>query len=286
MSNVSIEERWITVDGTNTRYLEVGSGPPVIMLHGAQTYLSADIFTDAMEPIADGGFRAIAYDQPGYGLSDNPSDYTVSFRMAFVTRLMDVLGIESAALVGHAHAGGMVVRLALREPDRVAAVVVVCNFTLVPPLPGKQPAEGPPGLSTPSPSSPTLSDVRAELENDVYHKGLITPDVVKKKHRLSIGKNATAAIERAKAHEPFHDVAPLWERLGEIRVPLLLLYGNEDRESMSQRALLLKSQQPTLDIRLVPNASHLLMWDAPDVFTTSVLECLAAPSQAIASASS
>ena len=279
MTSVSIEERWITVDGANIRYLEVGSGPPVIMIHGAQTYLSADIFTDVMGPIADGGFRVIAYDQPGYGLSDHPSDYTVSYRMAFITRLMDVLGIESAALVGHAHAGGMVVRLALREPDRVAAVIVVCNFTLVPPLPGEQPAEAPPGLNAPSPASPTLSDVRAELENDVYHKSLITPDVVEEKHRLSIGKNAAAAIERAKARAPFRDTTPLWERLSEIRVPLLLLYGNEDRESMCQRALLLKNQQPTLDIRLVPNASHLLMWDAPDVFTTSVLECLSAPSR-------
>ena len=55
MTSVSIEERWITVDGANIRYLEVGSGPPVIMIHGAQTYLSADIFTDVMG--ADCGWR-------------------------------------------------------------------------------------------------------------------------------------------------------------------------------------------------------------------------------------
>ena len=188
---------------------------------------------------------------------------------------MDVLGIESAALVGHAQAGGMVVRLALREPDRVTAVVSVCNFTLVPPLAGKQSAGAPPERSAPSPSVLTLSDVRAELEDDVYHKGLITPEMVEKKFQLSIGKNAAAAIRRAKARQPFRDAVPLWERLREICVPLLVLYGEEDRESVSQRARLLKSQQPTLDIRVVPNASHLLMWDAPNAFTTSVLECLA-----------
>ena len=272
---MSIEERWVTVDGTNIRYLEVGSGPPVIMLHGAQTYLSADIFTDVMEPIADGGFRVIAYDQPGYGLSDLPPDHTMSYRMTFVTQLMDVLGIESAALVGHAQAGGMVVRLALREPDRVAAVVAVCNLTLVPPFPGVSPAAARPERSAPSPSGPTLSDVRAELEADIYHKDLITPDVVERKHLLSIGKNATAAIRRAQVHEPYHDAMPVWERLREIRVPLLVLYGDADRESVSQRALLLKRRQPELDIRVVPDASHLLMWDAPHAFTTSVLECLA-----------
>ncbi len=275
MSNVSIEERWVTVDGANIRYLEVGSGPPVIMIHGAQTYLSADIFTDVMAPIADGGFRVIAYDQPGFGLSDHPPDYTVSYRITFVTKLMDVLGIESAALMGHAQAGGMVVRLALREPDRVTAVVSVCNFTLVPPLPGERLVEASPERSVASPSGPTLSDVRAELEDDVYDKGLITQEMVEKKLLLSTGKNATAAIRRAQSRQPFHDAVPVWERLREIRVPLLVLYGEEDRESVGQRARLLKSQQPTLDIRVVPNAAHLLMWDAPDAFTTSVLGCLA-----------
>ena len=160
MSDVSIEERWVTVDRANIRYLEVGSGPPVIMIHGAQTYLSADIFTDVMGPVADGGFRVIAYDQPGYGLSGHPPDYTLSYRITFVTKLMDVLGIESAALVGHAQAGGMVVRLALRAPDRVTAVVSVCNFTSAPPLPGSQPSEAP---QEPSASGPTLSDIRAEM---------------------------------------------------------------------------------------------------------------------------
>ena len=275
MTDVSIVERWVTVDGTSIRYLGVGSGPPVIMIHGAQTYLSADIFNDVMAPIADGGFRVIAYDQPGYGLSGHPPDYTVSYRITFVTKLMDVLGIESAALVGHAQAGGMVVRLALRAPDRVTAVVSVCNFTSAPPLLGKQSAGTPSAPSVPSLSGSTLSDVRAELEDDVYHKDLITPEVVEKKFQLSIGKNAAAAIRRAKARQPFHDAVPLWERLREIRVPLLVLYGEEDRQSVSERARLLKSQQPDLAIRVVPNASHLLMWDAPDAFTTSVLECLA-----------
>ena len=272
MSNVSIEERWVTVDGANIRYLEVGSGPPVFMVHGAQTYLSADIFADVMEPVADGGYRVIAYDQPGYGLSDHPPDYTMSYRMTFVTKLMDALDIEAAALVGHAQAGGMVLRLTLREPERVTAIIPVCNFTSAPPLPGSQPAQA---LPEPSASGPSLSDVRAELGDDVYHKGLITPELVEKKHLLSIGKNATAAIRRAQTRESYNDAVPVWERFWEIRVPLLLLYGEEDRESMGQRARLMKSQQPALDIRVVPNASHLLMWDAPEAFTTSVLECLA-----------
>ena len=268
VSGLSIEERWVSVDGLSIRYLEAGSGPPVIMLHGSQAYLSADVFTGVMGPIAGGGFWVIAYDQPGYGLSDNPSDYRVSYRMAFITKLMDVLGIESAALLGHAHAGGMVVRLALREPERAAAVIVVCNRSLIPPLPGGQSTGSQPEPSAPSLSGPTLSGVRAELEDDVYHKSSITPDLVEKKLRLSLGKNLAAAAGREQAREPYDDPVPVWERLREIAAPLLLLYGDRDRPSLGQRALLLKEQQPDLDIRVVKDAAHLLMWDAPEAFTT------------------
>ena len=121
--------------------------------------------------------------------------------------------------------------------------------------------------------------MRAELENDVYDKGLITPEVVEKKLQLSIGKNLTAAAERRKFREPWNDAAPVWERLREISAPLLLMYGARDRESVGQRALLLKAQQPDLGIRVIEDAAHLLMWDAPGAFTSGVLGCLADASQ-------
>jgi pimeloyl-ACP methyl ester carboxylesterase len=274
MQVMSVEERWANVDGLRIRYLEAGSGPAVIMLHGVQAFLSSDIFTGVMEPIAAGGFRAIAYDQPGFGLSDNPSDFSTSYRINFIPKLMDALGIESAALIGHANGGGIVVRLALSEPGRVAAVIPFANLSLVPPLPVEQQTESPPVQAAPVASTPTLSSVRAEIEEDVYHKDLITPEVVEHKLQMSLGKNLIAEAEREKVREPWNDPIPVWERLRQIQVPLMLLFGDRDRESVAQRALLLKAQQPDLDIRLVPDASHLTHWDAPEAFTSDVLECL------------
>jgi pimeloyl-ACP methyl ester carboxylesterase len=187
---------------------------------------------------------------------------------------MDALGIESAALIGHANGGGIVVRLALSEPGRVAAVIPFANLSLVPPLPVEQQTEAPPAQAAPVASTPTLSSVRAEIEEDVYHKDLITPEVVEHKLQMSLGKNLIAEGERQKVREPWNDPVPVWERLREIQVPLMLLFGDRDRESVAQRALLLKEQQPDLDIRLVPDASHLIQWDAPEAFTADVLECL------------
>jgi len=70
----TIEDRFLTVAGLKIRYLEQGSGPTAILLHGASLGSSADVWRRNLAPLADYGIRAIAYDQPGFGLSDDPPD--------------------------------------------------------------------------------------------------------------------------------------------------------------------------------------------------------------------
>ena len=99
-------ENSIQVDGLKIRYLEEGSGTPVVLLHGASLGSSGDVWEETLSSLAQGGFRGISYDQPGYGHSDNPKDYRPSYREAFVLKFMDALGIRQACLVGHSQAGG------------------------------------------------------------------------------------------------------------------------------------------------------------------------------------
>ena len=58
------EDRFVTVEGLKLRYIERGTGPAVILLHGASLGSSADVFLRNLGPLADAGFRAIAFDQP------------------------------------------------------------------------------------------------------------------------------------------------------------------------------------------------------------------------------
>ena len=275
MSGVPFEDRWVRVDGLNIRYLEAGSGTPVVLLHGASLGSSAEVWEGVVTPLAGGGHRVLAYDQPGYGLSDNPGDYSLAYRTAFITKLMDGLGIKRGLLVGHSQAGGMAVRVAMEHADRVTGVVVVCTGTLLPPPPGGAPAEARQGAGETARADPTADDVRKLLEADVYHKELVTPEAVERRRRLSVGKNVTAAAGRAMAREPQQDEVPLWRRIGELPVPLLMFYGDQDRASAGARATLLKEQRPELDIEVVKDAAHLLMWDAPRVFTNRMLRFLA-----------
>ena len=118
------EDKFVQVGRLKTRYLEEGSGPAVILLHGASLGSSADVFTRNLSSLARAGLRVIAYDQPGFGLTDNPGDYSVAYRRRFIMMFMDALALERAALVGHSQAGSMAVALAFEYPQRISKVMI------------------------------------------------------------------------------------------------------------------------------------------------------------------
>ena len=265
------------IDGLKIHYLEEGSGPAVVLLHGASLGSAASVWEQTLPAIARGGFHAIAYDQPGFGLSDNPTDYSGAYRTQFITKFMDALGIERAALVGHSQAGRMAVTVALQQPSRTSCVVVIGCGSLLPQLPGQSRSGGGGEGQEGTGSEPTLEDARRLLENNLFDISLITPEVLEKRHQMSVGKNFTAFIERSKVREGQKQGVPAWKRLEEISVPLLLLYGRQDRGSAAKRCALLKEQAPRLQIELIDNASHLLMWDAQEKFNERLLSFLSVP---------
>ena len=112
------ENKYVQVDGLKTRYIEDGAGPAAILLHGASLGSSADVFERNLKPLASAGVRAIAYDQPGFGLTDNPTDYSVAYRRRFIMMFMDALGLQSAAMVGHSQAGSYGRRQCLRTSKK------------------------------------------------------------------------------------------------------------------------------------------------------------------------
>ena len=55
----------------------------------------------------------------------------------------------------------------------------------------------------------------------------------------------------------------MWQRLTEVQVPLLLIFGRDDRARAADRATP-EREQPPLDIHIIPNCKHLVPWDAAD----------------------
>jgi len=259
-------EKFVEVDGLKTRYLEEGSGPAVLLLHGASLGSSADVWERNLAPLARHGLRALAFDHPGFGLTDNAQDYSVAYRRSFILKFMDALGVKKASLVGHSQAGGMAIGLAFDHTDRIAKVVVLATGSLLPPLPGGDKGgagEGEEGGT----NEPTLADSRKLLEQNLFNQSLITAEVLEKRQRMSVGKNFQAFLERAKApRSGGKEAVPIWERLHRLPVPLLMLYGKQDRGSAAARAAALKERFPALNLHLLDNAKHLAQWDAAEEF--------------------
>lgn len=265
-------DQYVSVDGLRIRYFEQGAGRPVILLHGASLGSSADVFRRNMGPLAAAGFRVIAFDSPGFGLSDAPSDHSNAYRAAAILKFMDALGIGKAAIVGHSQAGGPAVQIALAHPDRVSHVVVLGTGSLLPPAddsmkePGaarQQPAEP----KAADMREPTLEDTRNQLVWNLFHTELVTDEELAARHAMSVGRNFASMIartehaERQPAKEP---AVPLWKRLVEVRQPLLLLFGRQDRSWAYKRAMKLKEIYPGLDLLILEDCKHMVPWDAAE----------------------
>jgi 4,5:9,10-diseco-3-hydroxy-5,9,17-trioxoandrosta-1(10),2-diene-4-oate hydrolase len=267
-----VKDKYVTVDGLRLRYIEEGYGPAVLLLHGASLGSSADVFLRNLGPLARAGFRVIAFDQPGFGLSEVPADLSAAYRRDSIPKFMDALSLKTAALVGHSQAGSPAVQLALKEPARTTHVIVLGTGSLLPPLgegEGNEAAAQQRLERRMAAEEPTLEDTRRMLEATLFHHELITPEELALRHARSVGRNfeafvaRNAAAEAAPAKEP---KTPLWQRLAELPMPLLMIYGREDRAHAAERARLLKKKYPRLNLHIVPGCKHLVPWDAADEF--------------------
>jgi len=269
-----LQDKYVTVDGLKLRYIEEGEGHPVILLHGASLGSSADVFRRNIGPLAEAGFRAISFDQPGFGLSDVPEDHSAGFRKKIMSKFAAALGLEKVALVGHSQAGNPAVQLALETPERYSHIVVLGTGSLLPPVDtgaADRGAEAQHRLERRmTASEPTLEDTRKLLQENLYHHELITPDELELRHSQSIGRNFRAFVARTEAGETApkkeDGKPPLWRRLPDLHVPLLMIFGRNDRAHAADRAAMLKQTYPQLQIHVVNNCKHLVPWDAADEF--------------------
>ncbi len=111
-------------NGIELAVIDEGTGDPVVLIHGFPEL--AYSWRYQIPALAEAGFRAIAYDQRGYGASSKPADvteYGLTSLVADAIGLLDTLGIERATLVGHDWGSIVTWTAALLHPDRVARVV-------------------------------------------------------------------------------------------------------------------------------------------------------------------
>ncbi|MCI0589364.1 MAG: alpha/beta fold hydrolase [Planctomycetes bacterium] len=234
----TIRRRWerlgyareVEVDGVRIHYVEAGTGPAVFLVHGMGDCSIG--WRHQLETLAGAGYRAIAWDMMGAGLSDKPveREYSMPAMAELLESFRARLGIERAALVGSSYGGGVALLQARRRPDRVSALV------------GVDPACYADGVGSYTrlfnnpwfnrllyPLVPARLLVRIGLGQCVPDLSVIGSEVFEEYVREAKRPGAKSAFARFEQDVMPEDPAPFEAGHREIPVPTLILWGRRDR---------------------------------------------------------
>jgi pimeloyl-ACP methyl ester carboxylesterase len=123
-------QRWIDVDGALVNTIDIGDGPPVVLVHGLGA--NWQNWLEVIPVLVERGFRAIAFDLPGFGHSEMPAEsISIPGYGMVLDALLDGLGVRGpAAVVGSSMGGFIAAELAISRPQRVERLVLVSAAAL------------------------------------------------------------------------------------------------------------------------------------------------------------
>ncbi len=128
------EPRYLDLDGVRMHYVDEGSGPAVLMLHGNPTW--SFYYRELIKGLRD-RFRVIVPDHVGCGLSDKPQryEYTLETHIRNLSRLVDHLDVGALDLVVHDWGGAIGFGWAMRNSEQVRRIVVFNTSAFAGPCP-------------------------------------------------------------------------------------------------------------------------------------------------------
>ena len=130
------EEHYEVIDGIRLHYVDEGSGPPILLVHGQPTW--SYLYRKMIRPLVAAGYRCIAPDLMGFGLSDKPTDesaYTLGRHVELVTGLVEKLQLAGVTIVGQDWGGPVGLRYAIDHQDNVRSLVILNTLVKITPVP-------------------------------------------------------------------------------------------------------------------------------------------------------
>lgn len=256
---------------------EAGSpeSPVVLLLHGLGD--EADTWRHLIEPLA-ANCRVIAPDLPGFARSDKPQiDYTIRFLCEIVLELLDTLAIPAATWIGHSLGAILSQTIALEHPERVDSLVLIDGTllaraqklslqTLLFLVPGvgewlynrlrKNPQAA---YNTLYPYYYDL-DGLPQADRDFLFQRVnqrVWSDDQRRAYFSTLRNMASYATKAQKG---------LDDRLAQMKIPTLVVWGENDRLFPVENARGLAEIQPTARLVILPQAGHNLQQERPQEF--------------------
>jgi len=278
--NVAVEEQNVEIDGLPIRYLAAGEGPPLILLHGA-----GDNSLDWrwVMPSLASTHRVYAPDLPGSPDSARPAaDYSSVYFERFVVGFLDALGIESAAMVGNSLGGLIALRVALSEPARVTALVLVDSAGLGRTINPAFTSVNVPGLG--EAAAPFWRTSVGAYQRAWGRTALLFahPPVSVPREWLAEQCRLAQSSGYLEAHltvlralvSPFGQREVMVDRLTSLKIPTLVVWGARDRVFPESHAREAVGRLREGSLALIPDCGHMPHVECPDRFLAALDEFL------------
>ncbi|MCG2594523.1 alpha/beta hydrolase [Ramlibacter sp. XY19] len=251
-------------------FTTLGGGPTVLMLHGIGGGHLA--FAPQVETLANAGYRAVAWDMPGYGHSAPIEPYTFKGLAQSCIALIEALQCEDVILLGHSMGGMVAQEVVARRPDLVKRLVLC----------GTSPSFGKPDgdwqrafiaeRTAPLDAGQTMAQLAETLVPRMIGSGSLPEGVRLATHCMGMVPPATyrRALECLVTFDRRANLA-------NITVPTLLIAGEQDRNAPPAVMKKMAEAIPYGTFLEMKGIGHLQNLEAPDDFDGLLLNFLALP---------
>lgn len=262
--------RFVTVDGVRLHYLDKGTGPAVVMIHGNGVTSQDFALSGLLDRLAQ-SCRVIAFDRPGFGYSQRPRlrSWTAKHQAQVILDAMTRLGVDEAVLVAHSWGTLVALQAALAEPARVRGLVLMSGYYWPTPRLDVPLLSGPavPGLG--DMMRYTVSPALGLAMTPLLMKQIFSPAPVAPHFKagfetsISLRPSQLRATAADTAMMPL-EAAKIAGRYDEVRAPVLVMSGDGDRiVSFKHQSRRLARELLTGQIQVFRGAGHMIHHIAP-----------------------
>lgn len=248
--------------GQTIRYYDVGSGTPLVLIHGIGG--DADDWAFCLQALAS-SHRVIALDLLGFGRSDKPYlDYSIAVFVEGLERFLHSLDINRASLAGHSLGGWIAASFALRSPETVDKLVLVDSAGVWGDM-----RELPIDLRV-----STLAHMREIFQHLFYDKTLVSEALIEFAYSNHLERGDAYTIHSVlKNLRGGHE--HLDERIGELSVPTLIIWGEQDEIIPLTIGRRIHELVRGSSLEVIRQCGHLPELEKPGEFVGCVLQFLA-----------
>nr|UXE46208.1 3-oxoadipate enol-lactonase 2 [uncultured bacterium] len=253
------------INGVELAYELLGSGTPIVMIHGAQGDQS---MFSAMAKDFAGQYQVLTFDQRGSGLSEKPDmPYSMAMFADDTAALMDHVSISSAHIIGVSMGGMIAQEFVLRHPKKVRSLVLGCT------TPGGSHAIRASGsaLSSAYSTQPMTAEERGKaLAEAAFTKGYLAqhPEIIATmiESRRNRPIDSIGFAHRMKAAGEHNT----YDRLPEIHCPTLVITGKDDALISWENSRVLAERIKGADQVILEPAGHCFWLEQPEKSRTAI----------------